>query len=336
MGYTPASTLMSNLPQATVVYYDKVFVQNLKANTPWLRVSERRPLPRNSGNQLRLYMYNPFAANTTQATEGTVGTGITPSVATTTATIGQYADFCSISDLALETAIDPTLENIQKEMAYRAALSVNALLRATVDGANAIDTSVPIEKAASSDVVASDIRTAIQALRGRNVHPFDEGSNKYVGLIHPFVVGDILNDNANNGLTDILKRTGGEVNKLLELPAGGDTVDAIEFAGGRFYETTLVNITANYASSSKNGLRTYLFGKDGVISISLGQSEGTDLGDGDWRNLKVWLRKLDEPSLPDPSRLIGGFTSYNFKYTSTLPPDTTMRLRYIDANSSIS
>lgn len=334
MAYSPASTLQSNLPQSTVIFYDKKFVDNLKANTPWLRVTERRPLPVNSGNQLRMYMYNTFAANTTPVSEGTVGTGITPSVANTTATIGQYADFVSISDLAMETAIDPALENIQTELAYRLALSVNALVQATADGANAVDSSVAVEKAANTPAVASDVRSAIQALVGRNVKPFN-ASGTFAGIIHPFVVGDILNDTNNNGLTDILKRTAEGTEKLVELP-GQDEVGVLDFAGARFFSSTLVKITSNYATSGKNGFRTYLFGKDAVISISLGAMEGTQIGDGDWRNLKLWLRKMDEPTLADPSRVIGGFTSYNVKFTTSLPPDTTMRMRYIDANSNIS
>lgn len=36
-------------------------------------------------------MYQPFGANTVQVSEGTVGTGITPTVLTNTSTIGQLA-----------------------------------------------------------------------------------------------------------------------------------------------------------------------------------------------------------------------------------------------------
>ncbi len=38
-----------------------------------------------------MFMYVPFAANTTQVTEGTVGTSVTAAVLNTTATIGEYA-----------------------------------------------------------------------------------------------------------------------------------------------------------------------------------------------------------------------------------------------------
>ena len=64
------------------------FIENLKAQTPFVRCAERRELPMNSGNQLELFMYNTFGANTQQVSEGTVPSGISASVGTTTATIG--------------------------------------------------------------------------------------------------------------------------------------------------------------------------------------------------------------------------------------------------------
>ena len=41
--------------------------------------------------------------------------------------IGEYADYCSFSDFALETATDPLLVVVEKEMAYRLAMTVSAL-----------------------------------------------------------------------------------------------------------------------------------------------------------------------------------------------------------------
>jgi hypothetical protein len=44
-------------------------------------------------------MYVPFAANTTQTTEGTVGSSISASVLTTTATIGRAKAFAAAAGL---------------------------------------------------------------------------------------------------------------------------------------------------------------------------------------------------------------------------------------------
>ena len=88
LGY-PASNVQSNLPQSTTLFYDKQFIENLKSETPFVRCAERRDLPLNSGNQLVLFEYQPFGANTSQASEGTPGPGQTAHLWTNTSTIGE-------------------------------------------------------------------------------------------------------------------------------------------------------------------------------------------------------------------------------------------------------
>jgi len=44
------------------------------------------------------------------------------------AVIGQYADFFSFSDTALETAIGSEIELLAEEMAYKMGQSINAML----------------------------------------------------------------------------------------------------------------------------------------------------------------------------------------------------------------
>lgn len=333
-GFSPASTNSSNLPQSQVVFHDKKFVKNLKAKTPYLRGCERKPMPKNSGNQLRLYMYQTFAANVTQTSEGAVGSGITPSVLTTTATIGQYADYVNVSDFALETSIDDSLENIQKELAYRLGLTLSTIVKNTADGANAIDSSVLVQKPANVPFSRTDITNQVQSLLNRNVQVFDKGRNCMAGFISPCFVGDTINDVSNNSLTDVLKHTVEGQMKLKELP-GDEEVQVLEWGGVCWYSTTLVTQTANYKGSGSTALRAYIFGEDGIFAISLGDSEGA-IDDGDYRNLKLYMFRAEKPTVSDPSRVIGGWTSYNVKFTVSLPPDLTQRIRCIDAVSLIS
>lgn len=334
-GYSPTSMNTSNLPQAKVVHHDKNFVKNLKPNTCFLRLADRRELPEMSGNQHRLYMYNRLGANANQTAEGTVGSGITVSVVNTTATIGQFADYVNLSDYSMQTAIDNALENIHKELAFRLGYSISTLGRNTLDGAATIDASASIQNAAAAPFTRANITSAVQSLTGRDVQPFEAGH--MAGAIHPFVVGDALNDVTTNSLTDILKRTAEGQEKLSELPSpDGDNVPVLEWGGVRFHQTSMVTQTSNYLSSGKTALRTYIVGEDGLIAISLGKREGAQIGEGDWRNLKLWMFKPTEPSPSDPSRLIGGWTSYNVKIVYTFSPDTTMRVRLIDSVSNIS
>ena len=330
VGVSPASNLTTNLPQSVVTSYDKVFVENLKAETPWVRCTSRRTLDENSGNKLVLFMYQNLAAPpVTQAPEGTIQTGLTVTVVQNTSTIGNYADYANISTYALQTALDPALEALGVQMAYRLAQVINLIIQNTVDGAGAIDAKA-IHAPIGTNLIAQDITSMVQSLAGVNALPFENG--RFTGVIHPFIVGDILISTQPNGITDVLKRTAEGQEKLRELPSpDGDSVQVIDWGGASFHQSTLVKLT----TGTPNKLRTYVIGRDGVIGVSFGAKENTEIGDGDWRNLNVWVRRLTEPSGYDPSRMIGGFASYNTMYTATLPPDPVMRVRYTDAATAI-
>lgn len=343
MAYNPAGNVQSNLPQSTVKFYDKKFRENLKAQTPFVACSERLDLPKNSGNQYEMFMYVPLAANTSATTEGTVGTSIQVSVLNTTATIGEYADFANFSSLALATAIDSTVENVAREMAYRLGESLSGLVRATADGANAIDSSVLVQLGATSltsftPLSLAQIRNSVQSLAGRSVRPFDEAAKAFCGVIHPFALGDVLADTSNNSPIDILKHTPVGQAKMEDL-ISVDLTEMIELPGTgvHFFQTNQVTTTANYkAVTGLTALRTYIFGRDGIFSIKLGAQGDTDYGDGSWQNINCNIVQNAEPTVADPEGLIPGWTSYRVHFTTSLGPDTTVRIREIDAASAIS
>jgi N4-gp56 family major capsid protein len=321
----------------------KKFRENLKAQTPFVACSERLDLPMNSGNQYEMFMYVPLAANQSQTTEGTVGTSISVSVLNTVATIGEYADYANFSSLSLATAIDSTVENVAREMSYRLGESLSGLVRATADGANAVDASVLIELGAVSTssfttLSLSQVRNAVQSLAGRSVRPFDEASKTFVGVIHPFALGDVLSDAANNSPIDILKHTPVGQAKMEDL-ISVDLTEMIELPGSgvRFFQSNQVTTTSNYKSvTGLTALRTYIFGRDGIFSIKLGAQGDTAFGDGEWQNIECNVVQNAAPSVADPEGLIPGWTSYRVHFTTSLGPDTTVRIREIDAASAIS
>lgn len=90
--YSPASvqTTTSTLGHLAQIWYDKVAVENLKANLPFLEATERRVLPERSGKTIQIFGYQTLPANTTPGSEGTVGTGIAPTTVTNQTTVQQY------------------------------------------------------------------------------------------------------------------------------------------------------------------------------------------------------------------------------------------------------
>lgn len=328
MAFSPASIVTSGaLPNLVAIHYERDAIPNLKAQTPFLSMTKQKPLPLRSGNQIQFFTYSLLSGNINQAAEGTVGSPISESTTKIIATIGQYADFINSSDLAMDVAIDDPslLQNLATELNYRLALTLNSLVQLTADASVGIDSSVNIQLANGSYLTANNIRSAVQQLVGVNARPLTK-DGYYGGIIHPNVVRDVFNDTSFNGLTDILKR-GDEGVKMLTAPLANE--DVITFAGVRFKQTT----TAPSVSISGNTYyNTYIFADDALFSVFLGKNP--ESGE---KNYKLMIQEAPQQgSVSDPARQIGGWVSYNVRYTNTNRPGSVMTQRRLQSETSSS
>lgn len=325
MAYQPASTTTgtASLHHLATVWYNKVAVDNLKAYLPFLAATERQVLPERSGKTIQLFGYETLAANTTPGTEGTVGSGISPTTSTNSASLSQYFDFMSFSDLLIGTAIDPIVENAAAEMGYRAALTVNSLTISAFEAAVAGAVNIPL--ADNEFFSASIARQAVMSLRGVNARPKADGM--FYGIIHPFVSYDLLNDNTAGGVVDVLKHVQSGVS---EIQRGVQGYRVIDWAGVRYLETTTVPTYTNFPSTGKTGYATYVIGKDAIFSVSLGATQVP--GENNFRLItRNW-----EPSVADPAGVVGASVAYNFKFTALARPNAVPTFRRVQSEASIS
>ena len=333
-GASPAGMQSGQAPQAAlVIHYNNKFTKNLKGKTPAQRVCSRRPMPLNAGQQYRDHMYQTLPANTQQTTEGTVGSSLTVSTAYQTFTVGQWADYVNFSDFLLATTIDPMVENVERELAYRLGRTIQKLTLAQMDAGRTIDARVYNQDATSNtQLMSRNTGTAASGgLRTADVQPLEDMA-RFGGLISPSFTTDMMIDNTNNSYSDILKHTADGQMALKELPApaGGEEADVISFAGVTWLETTQLTTTPNWKGTGSTAVRTYVVGEDGVLAVRLERPDRTAIGDGRHQNLKLWRGKYAAGSAFDPAGLIGGGCSYNITGTWGLPPDTTCRFRAYD------
>jgi len=334
-GISPTSMQSGNTPQAALTtHYNRNFIENLKAKTTKLRLCTRFPMPAHAGQIFRNFMIQPLSANTSQQSEGVVGSGISVSINYQDYLLGQWADFLNISDKAFITSISDDLMNYEREMAYRLALTIDDLVMAYFDYLRTLDA-----KTANQDVTTGNFQMTKQqieqapfSLGGQNVQPMDRGY--YCGSIHTFFVGDMMAlDNSNNSIVDILKHTPEGLMKLEELPDGpdGDEVRYLELFGARWMMSTNQTQTANFQSSSLTAIRTYLAGKDAIVAIKLDRPDRTNVDDGQYKNMTLWRGEYKPGNQADPAGVIGAGTSYNAILAFGVPPDTTSRARCFDA-----
>jgi N4-gp56 family major capsid protein len=279
MALNPNTTGTVGFPNAIAVYYDKMLLDRLEKTLQFDQFAEKKKLPKNSGNEIKFTRYSNFAANTTPLTEATTPSGLTLQSTQISAIPLQYGDFVTLSDYLIAEAIDPVIEGALDVLSYRAALSLDTIIRNTLHNAvtNQFAAGVANEAAVAAVMTASEVRKAVYALKVNAVRPI--GSD-YALLIHPAQSFDLQSDTAAGSWLDLNKYTTtgplykGEIGKLY---------------GARCVESQNVQVAAGAGSGGVDVIRAYLFGKGAYGLVELAGN-----------NLKTIVKQLGSAGSEDP------------------------------------
>lgn len=318
MAYAPASntTLTPSLAHLATVYYERKALDQLKQRFVFREGTMPDVMPLRSGKTIQFYRYSLFGANTTAASEGTVGTGLALTTTTISATVSEYADFITISTLLQETAIDPITENASDQLGYRAGLSADTIVRTEFDS-NAASVQLATLGATFS---AADLRRSVSLLEGANVRPM-KGDN-FLGIIHPYVLYDLMSDNTAGGFIDVMKYA--DPSTMVNGEAG-------KMAGVRLLKSTNVGSTG---TAPLVQYYTYIIGYGAVGAIDLAGVGPTNVMDPEKQAFKINVIK-GGPQIADPEGMIGSAVSYRFVFVAQTLDSTTYRYRIVLSDSSI-
>ena len=334
-GPTPSAMNVGNILTAQAILFDKELIPNLKGETDaFVAVAERRVQPLHMGINRTFFQYNTLTADTTQRADGVIGAPEMITQLSSPAQIGEWNNYANFSSFVIASAIDELVGNSAVELGYQAGQSISELYSAVADSASTVDGNVSQSALLSAPytIDLGTIRTLKQQLVSHNVLPCKKG--KFMGVASPNVMGDIFNGTqVNNSIVDLWKL--GNIDKFDKM-AGADQTQDIELPGTNivFRQTPFVTTTANYQSTGKVGYRTYVFGNYALIGVWLEVPGDTDMQEGDWRTIDCKVVDNAPASSFDPTATIGGWASYRFHQTVTLPPATglnTQRERYIDS-----
>ena len=341
-----ASNSVANMVQAQITEFDKNFVDNLKGNTPHLRCMEIREQSEHAGINRALFMYQlAVPAGSTnppgqgfipqQVADGTIQNPISLTVNQQNSQLGEYGDFATVSAFGQYAALDDATLNTGKELSFRAALGVNDLAQATTDTLNSTDSTVQTQLTSGAALDLGTLRGLKTELEFRSCQPVRGG--KACGVICPLTLGDLWNGTTtNNAAVDFWKFTEDGQDKFDDM-AGSQQDTAVELPGTNivFYQSPYVTQQANL-NTHGIAYRTYVYMKQAVIAIFAKVPGDTDVESGDHRSIKVELIRNLKGSAFDPLATIGNIAGYRYHVAFSLPPDTTMRARWVDAVSAFS
>ena len=200
------ATVYGDISPRTAAYAEK---ELLKRGLPFLvleKFGQAKPLPENSTKVMKFRRYNALP-NTPQAlTEGVTPTGQNLTVTDVTATLTQYGDRVTITDVILDTHEDQTLNEAVALLGEQAAQMIEKMRFGTLKaGTNVLYANGAARNAVNTAITINLQRRAVRALKRQNArfitsivrstpsYGTENVAPGFVALIHPDLEADVRN-----------------------------------------------------------------------------------------------------------------------------------------------
>lgn len=226
------TTLDSGLSAENRIHYDKTLIDEAGPYLVHDQFAQKRPVPKNGGKEVQFRKFAAFPKATTPITEGVTPDGRKLEVSEVKATLAQYGDYVTMSDVLDLTAIDPIVVEATQLVGRQAGLTLDTITRNVLQsGTNvfycpkkdgtAVDSRSALD--ATSKLTVATVKRAAAFLKKNNAPKID---GSYVGIIHPYAAHDLMSDPE---FIDVTKY--GAAERLYEGEIG-------KIAGVRFVETS--------------------------------------------------------------------------------------------------
>lgn len=271
-----AVTTYTQIPAGVAAFYDRNMLERAMPSLVHDKLGQSRPIPKGNSKAIKFRKYNALAVATTPLTEGTTPAGSQLSITDVTATLAQYGDFVTVSDVVSMTVEDSVITEATEVLGEQAGETLDVVYRDILNaGTNVIyagaiatptiDTRVEV----ASAPLAEDLDLVIKTLKGQNAKRFTEmieGSAKtntypirpaYMAITHTDKTSQL------EGLTGY--------KDVSEYASQGnvDPNEAGAYKAIRFLETTNAKVFTAAGSGSVDVYSTLVFGKNayGVVGL---------------------------------------------------------------------
>jgi N4-gp56 family major capsid protein len=185
-------------------YYDMALIDEASANLIHDQFGQKRPIPQGNGKTINFRKFESLEKATTPITEGVTPNGKKLEVTDLEATVDQYGDFVTLSDVLEMTAIDNVILEATKVIGRQAGLTLDTITRNKINagtnvsycpklGADGAETAVTTRAGLDSScaLTVKAIQKAVAKLRAQNAPAIN---GKYVGIIHPYAAYSLMRD----------------------------------------------------------------------------------------------------------------------------------------------
>ena len=182
----------------------------LKRGIPYLvleKFGQPKPVPTKSSKVVKFRRYNALANASTPLTEGVTPSAKKLTATDVTATLNQYGDIVTITDVVMDTHEDPVLQEAIEVLGEQAAQTIeemrfnilkagtNVLYANSVAGrANVVAViSLADQRRATRTLKRQNARRITSVVRSTPNYGTESVAPSFIGLVHPDLEGDIRN-----------------------------------------------------------------------------------------------------------------------------------------------
>ena len=198
------TTLLPGLSPEMKTFYDMTLIDEAQANLVHGQFAQKKPIPQGSGKTIEFRKFASLPKATTPLTEGVTPDGKSLTVTAITATVNQYGDYITMSDVLELTTIDNVILEATKLLGRQAGLTLDTVVRNVMHSgtnvtycpkvaADGTETEVTSRSAldTSCQLTVKVVQQVVAKLRAQNAPTI---GGKYVAIIHPYVAYDLMRD----------------------------------------------------------------------------------------------------------------------------------------------
>ena len=198
------TTLLDGLSAEMKTFYDMTLIDEAQASLVHDQFGQKRPIPKGGGKTIEFRKFAALAKATTPLTEGVTPDGKALTVSTITATVNQYGDYITMSDVLELTALDNVVLEATKLLGRQAGLTLDTIVRNVLQsgtnvtycpkvGTNGAETAVTSRDGLDNtcQLTVKVVQQVVAKLRAQNTPTI---GGKYVAIIHPYVAYDLMRD----------------------------------------------------------------------------------------------------------------------------------------------
>ena len=269
-----ANTDRSVISRENTEFYDKTLLYRAVAYFVHTKFAQVRDIPRKGGtNTIKFRRYGNLSAATTALSEGVTPSGSSLSVTDITATVAQYGDYITITDVIDYESKDPVLIEAAEILGDQMGDTIDQLTRDVLAAGTVVTYVGQSSRGAittSNLITATEVRKAVRTLKNAKARRVTRMINSstgiatepvsaaYIGLVHPDTTYDLQDETGwvpVEKYSSTMKVMENEVGKLNDV---------------RFIESTNCKIFTGEGDSGIDVYATLIMGMDayGITRIS--------------------------------------------------------------------